>query len=49
MNTIALEIWYDEGSICTFYTTRWVTNDDAAASETDRFFETYAVSEHPLE
>lgn len=49
MNTFAIEIWYDEGSICTFYTVRWVTDDDDAASETDRFFDTYAVPEHPLE
>ncbi len=49
MNTFALEIWYDEGSICTFYTVRWVTDDDDAVSETDRFFDTYAVPEHPLE
>lgn len=49
MNTFALEIWYDEGSICTFYTVRWDTNDDDTASETDRFFDTYAVPEHPLE
>ena len=49
MNTFVLEIWYDEGSICTFYTVRWVTDDDNAVSETDRFFDTYAVPEHPLE
>jgi hypothetical protein len=49
VNTFALEIWYDEGSICTFYTVRWVTDDDDAVSETDRFFDTYAVPEHPLE
>jgi hypothetical protein len=49
VNTFVLEIWYDEGSICTFYTVRWVTDDDDAASETDRFFDTYAVPEHPLE
>ncbi|HOK60827.1 MAG: hypothetical protein WBJ36_09795 [Tenuifilum sp.] len=48
MNTFAIEIWYDEGSICTFYTVRWVTDDDNAPSETDRFFDTYAVPEHPL-
>ncbi len=49
MNTFALEIWYDEGSICTFYTVRWVTEDDNTASETDRFFDIYALPEHPLE
>lgn len=45
MNTFALEIWYDEGSICTFYTVRWVTDDDDEASETDKFFDTYTVPE----
>ncbi|MBK8700275.1 MAG: hypothetical protein IPN29_12390 [Saprospiraceae bacterium] len=49
MNIFALEIWYDEGSICTFYTVKWVTEDDDAASETDKFFNTYAVHEHPFE
>lgn len=49
MNTFALEIWYDEGNICTLYTVRWVTDDDDAPSETDRFFDTYAVPEHPFE
>lgn len=49
MNIFALEIWYDEGSICTFYTVRWVTDDDDVASETDRFFDTYAVPEHALQ
>lgn len=49
MNIFALEIWYDEGSICTFYTVRWVIDDDDAASETDSFFDTYAVPDHPLE
>ena len=49
MNTFALEIWYDEGGICTFYTVRWITDDEDEVSETDRFFDTYAVSEHTLE
>ncbi|HOJ67129.1 MAG TPA: hypothetical protein PLZ54_09175 [Paludibacteraceae bacterium] len=49
MNNFALEIWYDEGRICTFYTVRWVTEDDDTASETDKFFNTYAVPGHPLE
>jgi hypothetical protein len=48
VNTFALEIWYDEGSICTFYTVRWVTDDNDALSETDKFFDQYAVIEHPL-
>lgn len=49
MNIFALEIWYDEGSICTFYTVRCNTDDDDSVTETDRFFDTYAVPEHPLE
>ena len=49
MNIFAIEIWYDEGSICTFYTVRWLTDDDDAPSETDRFFDTYAAPEHSLE
>lgn len=49
MNIFALEIWYDEGSSCTFYSVRWVTEDYDAVSETDRFFDTYAIPDHPLE
>ncbi len=49
MNIFALEIWYDEGHFCTFYTVRWVTDDDKVPSETDKFFDIYAVPEHPLE
>ena len=49
MNTFELEIWYDEGSVCTFYTVRWSTDEGHAISETDRFFETYTVHDHPLE
>lgn len=49
MNTFALEIWYDEGKICTFYTVRWINDNDDASSETDKFFELYATPEHPLE
>lgn len=48
MNIFALEIWYDEGSVCTFYTVRWIVDNDDAASETDKFFDTYALTEHPL-
>jgi len=48
MNTFVLEIWYDEGSICTFYTVRRVTDGDDAVSETDSFFDTYADPDHPL-
>jgi len=49
MNTFALEIWYDEGSVCTFYSVRWICDDEDGPYETDRFFDTYAVQEHPLE
>ena len=38
MNTFVLEIWDDEGGLCTFYTVRW---DDLEMSETDRFFDKY--------
>jgi hypothetical protein len=49
VNTFAVEIWYDEGAICTFYTVRWLTEADDASSETDRFFDTYANEGHPME
>jgi hypothetical protein len=49
VNRFALELWYDEGSICTCYTVRRVVDDDDTASETDSFFDTYTVPEHPLE
>ena len=35
MNTFALEIFDDQGKLCTFYTVRW---EDAKLSETDKFF-----------
>lgn len=35
MNTFALEIFDDQGKLCTFYTVRW---EDAELSETDKFF-----------
>lgn len=38
MNTFALEIFDDQGSVCTFYTVRW---EDAGVSETDKFFVKY--------
>ena len=38
MNTFALEIFDDQGQVCTFYTVRW---EDAALSETDKFFVKY--------
>lgn len=49
MNTFAVKIWYDEASICTFYTVRWVYDDVDTASETDKFFDTYAISGHTYE
>jgi len=49
VNRFSLEIWDDEGRICTFYTVRWVTVNDDTSSETDRFFDTYAMPTHPLE
>ncbi len=48
MNTFALEIWYDEGNICTFYSVRWDTINDGL-SETDKFFDQYAIPEHPFQ
>ena len=47
MNTFTLEIWYDEGNACTFYTVNLTSND--RMSETDKFFDKYAVSGHLLE
>lgn len=38
MNTFTLERFYDEGSVCTFYTVRW---EGALHSETDKFFQKY--------
>ena len=35
MNTFALEIFDDQGQVCTFFTVRW---EDATLSETDKFF-----------
>ncbi len=49
MNTFAVEIWYDEGHICTFYTVKWAKSDDDVPSETDKFFDTYAAPGHLLE
>lgn len=45
MNTFVIEIWNDEGAVCSFYTARWDT--DGRASETDRFFDIYTDPEHP--
>lgn len=38
MNRFALEIFDDQGDVCTFYTVRW---EDAELSETDKFFLKY--------
>ena len=38
MNTFALELFDDQGQVCTFYTVRW---EDASLSETDTFFVKY--------
>jgi len=44
MNTFVLELWFDEAKRCNFYTVRW---EDAAISETDRFFEKYENEDNP--
>jgi hypothetical protein len=49
MNIFVLEIWYDEGSICTFYMVRYLDNDHEINSETDQFFDTYTSSEHQFQ
>lgn len=49
MNTFALEIFDDQGKVCTFYTVRW---EDAKISETDKFFlkyETDSTLQRPLQ
>ena len=43
MNTFALEIFDDQGQICTFYTVRW---EYATLSETDKFFEKYETDRY---
>lgn len=48
MNTFALEIWYDEGNICTFYSVRFFS-ENGTPFETDKFFDKYAVSGNPFE
>ncbi len=49
MNTFALEVWYDEGAACAFYTARYIGIENDSLSETDKFFDKYAVSEQPYE
>ena len=44
MNTLSLELWYDEGSICTFYTVKWSSDgDNNSKSETDKFFDHFTL------
>jgi len=47
VNKFTIEIWYDEGSICTFYTVKYITQQ--GETETDKFFENYAKAGHELE
>ena len=42
MNTFALEIFDDQGQVCTFYTVRW---EDTTLSETDKFFQKFRYDE----
>ena len=42
MNTFALEIFDNQGQVCTFYTVRW---EDATLSETDKFFQKFRYNE----
>jgi DNA-binding protein len=42
VNTFALEIFDDQGQVCTFYTVRW---EDATLSETDKFFQKFRYDE----
>ncbi len=49
MNTFALEIFDDQGLVCTFYTVRW---EDAEHSETDKFlvkYENNTTLQRPLQ
>lgn len=49
MNNFEVHIWYDEAAVCSFYTVSWVDAGDGSSSETDKFFDFYAVPEHPLQ
>ncbi len=42
MNTFALEVFDDQGQVCTFYTVRF---EGAALSETDKFFQKFRYDE----
>lgn len=49
MNTFVLEIWYDEGQACTFYSVHKNTDEtESSHSETDKFFDTYTAPGHPM-
>ena len=39
MYRFAVEIWYDEGSVCTFYSVRFIDEKEDTLSETDKFFD----------
>ena len=49
MNIFTLEIWYDEGSICTFYTVYKGDNIEDIESETDSFFNKYTETGNEFE
>lgn len=42
-----VEIWYDEGTTCTFYTVKYISTESESPPETDKFFDKYAVDGHP--
>lgn len=49
MNTFVLEIWYDEGQACTFYSVNKNTDTpESSPSETDKFFDNFTAPGHPL-
>lgn len=41
MYRFAVEIWYDEGSVCTFYSVRFIDEKEDTLSETDKFFDKF--------
>jgi hypothetical protein len=47
VNNFALELWYDEGIACTFYTVRKLASGKQNDSETDHFFERFTLSGTP--
>jgi hypothetical protein len=49
VNTFALDIWYDEGDYCTFYTVRKLSESEDIPSETDQFFDKYAIPQSHFE